>query len=113
LTISHAPAIEYGYDPNVSVPLGMIRSFYDAPDGLSEELHEIQHHIAIGLKLNRFRVSGGYFHQDATKGHNKYFSIGTGVDYRSLRLDMCYILPVYRNSYLTNTFQLALGFIID
>ncbi len=113
LTISHAPAIEYGYDPNVSVPLGMIRSFYDAPDGLSEELHEIQHHIAIGLKLNRFRVSGGYFHQDATKGHNKYFSIGTGVDYRSLRLDMCYIIPVYKNSYLTSTFQLALGFIID
>lgn len=113
LTITHDPAIQYGYDPNVSVPLGMIRSFYDAPDGLSEELHEIQHHIALGLKLRQLRINGGYFYEHATKGNNKYFSLGFGCNYHSLRFDACYILPVYKNSYLKNTFQVSLGFVID
>ena len=38
-----------GKDPNVSVPVAIFQSFYDAPGGFKEEMHEITY--SIGTRI--------------------------------------------------------------
>ena len=52
-----------GMDPDVSVPVGMLHSFYDAPDGFKEELREFS--IASGIEYwynKQFALRGGFFY---------------------------------------------------
>ena len=42
-------SIVAGKDPNVSVPVAIFQSFYDAPGGFKEEMHEISY--AIGFRI--------------------------------------------------------------
>ncbi len=99
-----------GYDPDVSVSEGIIQSFYDAPGGWEEELHEIKY--SIGLEYwyaNQFAVRGGYFHEHATKGNRKYFSLGAGLKLNVFTIDFSYLLPVKQNNPLANTIRFTLG----
>jgi Type IX secretion system protein PorV len=99
-----------GYDPDVSVPEGLIQSFYDAPGGWEEELHEIKY--SVGLEYwyaNQFAVRGGYFHEHATKGNRKYFSLGAGIKLNVFTIDFSYLLPVKQNNPLANTIRFTLG----
>ncbi len=112
--------IAYGKDPNVSVPVGMFRSFYDAPgverkDGsrsvLLEELREIT--ISTGAEYwyrEQFAIRGGYFHEHATKGNRKFFTLGIGLKLNVFSLDFAYLVPVYQNNPLANTLRFTLGF---
>ena len=45
--------IKEGKDPNVSVPVGMFQSFYDAPGGFQEELHEITYSFGLEYWYNK------------------------------------------------------------
>ena len=68
-----------GKDPNVSVPVAIFQSFYDAPGGFKEELHEITYSIGAEYWYNnQFALRGGYFHENETKGNRKYFTAGAG-----------------------------------
>jgi len=99
-----------GYDPDVSVPEGLIQSFYDAPGGWEEELHELKY--SVGLEYwyaNQFAVRGGYFHEHATKGNRKYFSLGAGLKLNVFTIDFSYLLPVKQNNPLANTIRFTLG----
>jgi hypothetical protein len=99
-----------GYDPDVSVPEGMIQSFYDAPGGWEEEIHEIKY--SVGLEYwyaNQFAVRGGYFHEHATKGNRKYFTLGAGLKLNVFTIDFSYLLPVKQNNPLANTIRFTLG----
>lgn len=114
--------IEYGKDPNVSVPLGMFRSFFDAPgypntDNPSvfrEELNEIT--ISAGVEYwyrKQFAIRGGYFHENVNKGNRKYFSLGVGLKLNVFELDFAYLIPTYQNNPLANTLRFTLGFDFD
>jgi hypothetical protein len=115
--------IEHGKDPNVSVPLGMIRSFWDAPgvaydDGSykvwQEELHEITY--SVGLEYwyrGQFAIRGGYFHEHATKGNRKFFTAGIGIKLNVFGLDFSYLIPVKQNNPLANTIRFTLAFEFD
>jgi len=84
-----------GYDPNVPVPAGMLQSFYDAPGGYKEVLHEIS--FAAGLEYwysGQFAIRAGYFDEHATKGNRKYFTIGAGLKYNVFNLDFAYLVPL-------------------
>ncbi len=105
---------ESRYDPNVAVPMGMIQSFYDAPGGFKEELHEIM--IGTGVEYwykNEFAVRSGYFHEHATKGNRKYFTFGVGLKLNIFELDFSYLVPTYSTSPLANTMRFTLGFDFD
>lgn len=114
------PIIEYGKDPDVSVPFGMIRSFWDAPgvlleDGtrsvLREELNEIM--ISAGIEYwyrEQFAIRTGYFHEHATKGNRKFFTAGIGVKLNIFSLDFSYLIPVKQNNPLANTLRFTLAF---
>ena len=111
LGIAGDPIIERGMDPNVSVPVGLFQSFYDAPYGISEELAELTY--SFGLEYwyqKQFAIRGGYFMEHATKGNRKFFTLGIGLRLNVFGLDFAYLIPVYQNNPLANTIRFSLLF---
>ncbi len=105
------PVIQAGYDPNVSVAVGMFHSFYDAPGGFAEELREITY--AAGLEYwyaKQFAIRGGFFYEDGTKGNRKFFTVGIGLRLNVFGLDFAYLVPIYQNNPLANTLRFSLLF---
>ncbi len=103
--------IREGYNPNVSVPRGMLQSFYDAPGGLKEELREIT--WSFGMEywyMQQFAIRAGYFYEHETKGNRKFFSAGLGLRLNMFTLDFSYLIPVYRANPLANTLRFSLSF---
>jgi hypothetical protein len=113
--------VERGKELPGSTVVGMIQSFYDAPgeprsDGtysvLAEEVHEIAY--SVGLEYwyrNQFAIRTGYFHENATKGNRKYFTVGVGLKLNVFALDFAYLVPTNgQNSPLANTLRFTLGF---
>ena len=57
--------VVYGKDNNVGILQGAFQSFYDAPDGFSEELKEIN--VSLGAEYwynNLLAVRAGYFYEN-------------------------------------------------
>jgi len=103
-------SILIGHDSDVSTAEGMIQSFYDAPDGLSEELHEIKYSIGGEYwYANQFAVRAGYFHEHQLKGNRKYFTAGAGIKLNVFTIDFSYLLPVKQNNPLEGTMRFTLG----
>lgn len=101
----------FGYNSDVSVPEGMIQSFYDAPAGWEEELHEIKYSVGAEYwYANQFAVRGGYFHEHETKGNRKYFTVGAGLKLNVFTIDFSYLIPLKQNNPLANTVRFTLGF---
>lgn len=106
--------IAKGKDPDVSVPVGMYQSFYDAPGGFSEEMHEIA--IGTGVEYwydKQFAIRGGYFYEHETKGNRKFFTLGAGLRYNVFGLDFSYLIPTDQRNPLENTLRFTLHFDFD
>jgi len=98
-----------GMDPNVSVTQGMLQSFYDAPGGLKEELHEIKYSMGVEYWYQDvFAVRAGYFHEHQTKGNRKYFTMGIGLKLNVFQADFAYLIPRFQNHPLANTMRFTL-----
>lgn len=105
----YANRLEYN---NTGVMQGAIQSFYDAPGGMREELQEIQISAGAEYWYNDFlAVRAGYFYENANKGGRQYFTIGTGIRYNKLGLDVAYLIPTTKigNNPLTNTLRISLS----
>ena len=105
--------IEAGKDPNVGTLAGMFQSFNDAPGGIQEEFNELM--FAAGMEywyLKQFAFRGGYFHEHATKGNRKYFTLGVGLRMNVFSLDMAFLLPATQGtrSPLANTLRFTMLF---
>jgi len=99
-----------GYDSDVSVPQGMIQSFYDAPGGLTEELHEIKYSIGAEYwYAKQFAVRGGYFNEHQEKGNRKYFTAGVGIKFNVFTFDFSYLISTSQNHPLDKTMRFTLG----
>lgn len=108
------PIIEYGRNPDVSVPQGMIQSFYDAPGGFKEEMREII--WALGAEYSYrdlFFVRMGYFHESQYKGNRQFLSVGAGIKYTVFGIDVSYLVALKQHHPLANTlrFSLTLDFV--
>ena len=116
-----------GRDPNVGVASGMFGSFTDAPGNVfiddngdqqvesgsrfKEELNEIN--LSIGMEYlysQLFAIRAGYFHEHPTKGNRRFLSLGAGVKYKVLELDLSYLLALTQQSPLANTLRFSLKF---
>lgn len=87
------PVISKGMSNDVSVLRGMFQSFYDAPEGFKEEIHEISTSIGLEYRFyNIVSVRGGYYTQHKTKGNNKYFTAGLGVKYKFIEANIARII---------------------
>lgn len=105
----------YGKEPPNSLPLSWIQSFYDAPGGFKEEIHEIMYSIGAEYWYrDQFAIRAGYFHEHETKGNRKYFSAGVGLKLNIFSLDFSYLIPTSgRNNPLANTMRFTLGLEFD
>jgi len=104
-------SIQSGRDPNRSVPAGIFGSFTDAPGGAGEEFKEIN--IASGLEYwynKKFALRAGYFYENPQKGDRRYFTMGTGIRYNNMELNISYLLANPQKSPLANTLRFSLLF---
>jgi len=103
--------IKAGKDPFVDVPVAIFQSFFDAPGGLIEELHEITYSYGAEYWYNNeFALRGGYFHENATKGNRKYFTAGAGFRLKIFTIDFSYLMPLAQNNALAHTLRFSLSF---
>lgn len=115
------PIILSGRDPDVSVPQGMIQSFYDAPgighNGVNasvfaEEMAEII--WALGAEYSYrdlFFVRLGYFHESKYKGNRQFLSMGVGLKYNVFNIDVSYLFTTNGQTHpLANTLRFTLSF---
>ena len=103
-----------GMDPNVSVPVAIFQSFYDAPGGFSEEMKEFTQSIGVEYWYNQqFALRAGYFNEAESKGNKKYFTVGAGFRLSVFSLDFSYLVPVTQNNPLARTLRFSLGFEFD
>lgn len=120
-TITGEDYVKYGKAPPGSVVAGMFQSFYDAPghvksDGsrsvFLEEIYEIAYSIGVEYWYrSQFAIRTGYFHEHATKGNRKYFTVGVGLKLNVFAIDFAYLIPTNgQNSPLANTLRFTLGF---
>jgi hypothetical protein len=98
-----------GKNPDVGVPQGMIQSFYDAPGGFKEEMHEVSLSLGAEYWYNKqFALRAGYFYEHPTKGNRKYFTMGAGLKYTKFRLDLSYLIPTEQHNPLENTLRFSM-----
>lgn len=101
---------------STSSMLGAIQSFYDAPGGMGEELREIS--LSLGAEYwyaNTFAARLGYFYEHKTKGGRQYITAGIGLKYKSMDIDLSYLVPTtnFSNNPLANTVRVSLTFNVD
>lgn len=108
---THPDSIIRGKDPNVSVPVAIFQSFFDAPGGFKEEMHELTYSSGIEYWYNnQFAIRGGYFHENASKGNRKYFTAGAGFRLKGFTLDFSYLMPLSQNHPLARTLRFSIAF---
>ena len=100
-----------GKSNNVSVFQGMIQSFYDAPDGLREEMQEFMWSFGAEYWYNNlFAIRGGYFLENKSKGNRQYLGLGASIRYSMFDLGFSYIVPTNRQvSPQDNTLRFTLS----
>ena len=100
--------IEEGMSDDVSVMVGIIHSFYDAPGysyneygekvGLGKFYEELcEYNVGVGAEWwydDAFSVRAGYFNETALKGNRKYITLGAALKYNVFGLDVSYLVPV-------------------
>lgn len=103
-----------GKEDDVPVITGLFQSFYDAPGGFEEELHEWT--VSAGVEYlyaNTSAIRAGYFWEHETKGNRKYFTVGYGLKFRNMNLDVSYLISLKYNNPMANTIRFSLGYNIN
>ncbi len=106
-------SIDYSNYKNNSVLKSWSKSFSDG-GSFGNELRELQ--ISAGAEYvynNQFALRTGYFYEDENQGNRKFFSVGAGIKYKMLGIDMSYCIPagqgINRNP-LSNTLRFGISF---
>ena len=102
-----------GYN-NVSPISGIFKSFHDAPDGLKEELQEVQWSIGAEYSYNnQFFIRGGYHYEHPNKGNRTYFTVGAGFKMNVFSIDAGYVISTAQSNPLDQTIRFSLAFDMD
>jgi Type IX secretion system protein PorV len=93
----------------ISAALG---SFGDAPGGGQEELKEINFSAGVEYWYDKqFAVRAGYFYEHAEKGGRRYFTVGLGLKYNVMGINLSYLVPTSsQRGPLDNTLRFSLLF---
>lgn len=97
---------------NIGWVSGIFKSFNDAEDGFSEELKEFTYSVgAEYLYQDSFAFRLGYFNESPEKGARKFFSLGAGFKYTSIKIDVSYLFSASQvKNPLENTLRFSLTF---
>jgi Type IX secretion system protein PorV len=96
----------------VSPISGIFKSFNDAPGGFSEELKEFTYSLGLEYWYDKqFAVRAGYFYENKAKGGRQYFTVGLGLKYNVLGINLSYLVPTSsQRGPLDNTLRFSLLF---
>ena len=91
---------------------GIVKSFSDAPGGIKEELKEFTYSVGSEYTYqDSFAMRLGYFHESPDKGARKFFSLGAGFKYNTVKVDVSYLFNTSSvKSPLENTLRFSLTF---
>jgi Type IX secretion system protein PorV len=91
---------------------GIFKSFGDAPGGFSEELKELTYSAGVEYWYDKqFAVRAGYFNENKSKGGRQYFTVGLGLKYNVLGINLSYLVPAgSQRGPLDNTLRFSLIF---
>ena len=99
---------------DVSSISGIFKSFGDAPNGMKEELQEIQWSVgAEYVYHDQFALRAGYHHEHENKGNRKYFTVGAGFKMSVFSLDAGYVIATAKSNPLDQTLRFTLSFDMD
>ena len=116
----------HGKDPNRSTAEGILGSFTDAPGDYEydeatntetfvkgsktkEELNEIIWNFGAEYWYdNLLAFRAGYFHEHKFKGARQFMTVGLGLRYQMLGVDLAYIIPFTPNHPLAETVRIGL-----
>ena len=99
---------------DVSSISGIFKSFSDAPNGMKEELQEIQWSVgAEYVYHDQFALRAGYHHESENKGNRKYFTVGAGFRMNVFSLDAGYVIATAKSNPLDQTLRFTLSFDMD
>ncbi|MFL9832379.1 type IX secretion system outer membrane channel protein PorV [Flavobacterium sp. ARAG 55.4] len=91
---------------------GVFKSFGDAPDGFGEELKEVMY--AVGAEYSyqdAFAMRVGYHHENIDKSGLRYFTLGAGFKYTTVKIDVSYLFSASKiPNPLENTLRFSLTF---
>lgn len=98
---------------NQSVFSSWFKSFNDG----SNQLSSLQASLGAEYAYNdQFLFRAGYFYENKNRGNRKYFSMGIGLHYNMIGINLSYLVPsgngITRNP-LSNTLRLGLTFDLD
>lgn len=90
----------------------IFQSFGDAPGGFQEEMTEIMFGLGAEYWYNDvFAIRAGYQYENPKKGSQRFVTLGMGVKYSTLGLDLSYIIPTSNlHNALDNTLRFTLKF---
>jgi len=96
---------------NKSVPAAIFGSFSDAPGGFKEEMQEISYSLGLEYWYNKqFALRTGYFFENPNKGNRKYLTLGLGVKFNVVDINVSYLLANQLASPLAQTLRFSLVF---
>lgn len=99
---------------DISSISGIFKSFSDAPNGVSEELQEIQWSVGAEYVYNdKFSLRAGYHNESQNKGNRKYFTVGAGFRMSVFSLDAGYVIATEKSNPLDQTLRFSLAFDMD
>ena len=99
---------------DISSISGIFKSFSDAPNGVSEELQEIQWSVGAEYVYNdKFSLRAGYHNESQNKGNRKYFTVGAGFRMSVFSLDAGYVIATAKSNPLDQTLRFSLAFDMD
>ncbi|MBK7030859.1 MAG: PorV/PorQ family protein [Bacteroidales bacterium] len=102
-----------GKNPDISIFRALYQSFYDAPDGLSEEIHEIKHKFGTEFRISNNDIfyaalRGGIQTQYILKENEKMTFLGLGCGVYGFSLDFSYSHGRY--NWAERNWMIGIGF---
>lgn len=100
-----------GLQNDKSVLEGMLSSFSDSKDGLIGELREVG--FSLGVEYNydkKIAFRTGYNYQDKQSGFGSFFSVGTGIKYKMIGVDLSYLVGDPQETFSSNTLRFTIGY---
>lgn len=90
---------------------GVLGSWSDAPEGFSEELHELTYSLGVEYWYDKqFAVRAGYFDEHRLKGARKYITAGLGIKYHVFSMNMSYLISTSSTLAASNPLDKTLRF---
>lgn len=101
----------FNKNKDLSVPAGIFSSFSDAPGGFKEEMQEISYALGLEYWYNKqFALRTGYFYENPNKGNRNYLTLGAGLRYNVVDINVSYLLANQTKSPLGQTLRFSLIF---